>query len=113
MDRNVVSWNVAISKGFEPRLYPYTFEEVPLGEYGAVLDLKIWAKKVMAINCYFTQADTGKKFQLTVYCKHNSGVYKLEGCDIDFANCPIAKTYRIKVFADQKKKIVFSNAMLM
>ena|SRR5579885_744459 len=112
MERSVMSWNVAINKGFEPRLYPYTFEDVPLGEYDAVLDAKIWAKKVMGINCYFTQTNTGRKFQLTVYCKHNSGIYKLEGSSIDFAHCPIGKNYRIKVFADQKKKIIFAGAVL-
>lgn len=112
MERNVISWNAALNNGFEPGLYPYSFSEVPLGEYDAVLDAKIWAKKVMGINCYFTQADTGKRFQLTVYCKHNSGIYKLEGCSINFANCPTGKKYRINVIADQKKKIIFANAVL-
>lgn len=49
MECNVLSWNVALEKGYEPRLYPYATEYVPLGEYEAVLDFKIWAKKAMAI----------------------------------------------------------------
>jgi hypothetical protein len=54
MECNVLSWNVALEKGYEPRIYPYATEDVPLGEYEAVLNFKIWAKKAMAISCYFT-----------------------------------------------------------
>ncbi len=63
MENNVLSWNIALEKGLEPRLYPYTAEHVPVGKYEAVLDFKIWAKKAMGICCYFTQRNTGIKFQ--------------------------------------------------
>lgn len=43
-----LSWNVALEKGYEPKLYPYATEHVPLGECKAVLDFKIRAKKVIA-----------------------------------------------------------------
>jgi hypothetical protein len=112
MARNVLSWSVAVKSGFEMRLYPYAFEEVPLGEYEAVLDFKVWAKKIMAIGCYFTHALSGKRFQLTVYCK-GTGLYKIEGSTIDFTECPIKRKYRLKVDADQKKRIVFKSALLI
>lgn len=113
MTTNVLSWSVALDKGFEPSEYPYAFDKVAFGEYEAILDFKIWAKKVMGICCYFTQVASGKKFQLTVYCKGRTGAYKIGNCDIDFTSCPIGTAYRIKVGADQRKKIVFENAILV
>lgn len=52
MESNVLSWNVALDKGYEPQLYPYTANHIPVGEYTARLDFKIWAKKAMAVCCY-------------------------------------------------------------
>jgi hypothetical protein len=108
MASNVLAWKDALAKGLNPGLYAY--QDVPLGEYDAILDFKIWAKKVMAISCYFTQADTGKKIQLTVYCSE-AGIYK-PGGDVNFATCDIGKAYRIHVAANQKKKIVLLHALL-
>ncbi|SRR6266496_953242 len=113
MAGNVLSWGVALKKGFEPGLYPYTFNEIPLGEYEAVLDCKIWAKTIMGINCYFTHVLSGKKFQLTVYCKHRTGIYKIEGCGIDFTQCETGRLYQLTVLANDKKTIVFANAVLL
>ena len=112
MARNVLSWNVALRNGFQPRLYPYTFGAVPLGEYDAILDFKVWAKKIMAIGCYFTQASTDKKFQLTVYCS-GTGIYRIKDCPIDFTECPIGRLYRVRVVTDQKKKIIFQGAEMI
>jgi hypothetical protein len=107
MPVNVLSWSAAIKKGCEPTLYSFYFEKVPFGEYDAMLDFKIWAKKIMAINCYFTQVGTAKKFQLTVSCWY--GRYKLPGCATDFAQCPVNSFYKVMVIADErKKKILFS-----
>lgn len=111
MTGNVLSWGVALAKGFQPGQYSYT--EVPLGEYEATLDFKIWAKKIMGINCYFTKAVTGQNFQLTVYCKHRTGIYKIEGCSIDFTQCHTAKTYQVTVFKNEKGKIVFASAKVL
>jgi hypothetical protein len=44
-DRNVLSWHQALEKGFNPSDYPFQMESVPLGEFPATLDFKIWAKK--------------------------------------------------------------------
>lgn len=109
--RNVLSWGKAIAAGWQPGHYHYAAESVPVGTYEAILDFKIWAKKVMAINCYFTVKRTGQKIQLTVYCQQ-TGRYMLPGGAIDFTTCPIQTFYLIEVRADQKKKIRFIQALL-
>jgi hypothetical protein len=113
MAGNVLSWNAAIKKGYEPRLYPFSSDQIPLGEYDAILDFKIWAKKIMGINCYFTQTNTGKKFQLTVYCTRKTSVYKINSYEIDFVQCPIEQVYEISVCANEKKKVLFKKAKLI
>lgn len=110
MERNVLPWSKALEMGHEPRNYPYSFDDVPTGEFEAVLDFKIWAKKVMGINCYFTQSETGKKFRLTVYCH---GYYRVWKEEMDFATCPVNRKYRIKVIANQKKNMVLASAVLL
>lgn len=45
MGSNVLSWNQALEQGYEPRLYPY-LANIPLDEYDAKLDFKVWAKKI-------------------------------------------------------------------
>lgn len=99
---NVLTWKQALAQDHCPSSYTYLFEGVPLGEYQAMLDYKIWAKKLMAINCYFTQATTGIKIQLTVYC-NEAGIYHLGATD--FATCPVQKIYLIRV-AGQKKNTI-------
>ena len=112
MTGRVLSWHTAIASGHEPALYTYIGSEVPLGEYEAILDFKIWAKKTIGISCYFTQVQTSKKFQLTVYCNFQTGSYKISGCDIDFAVCPINRKYQIGVLLHAKGRTVFARAIL-
>lgn len=106
-----MSWGVALEKGYEPRLYPYTIEHVPLGEYEAVLDFKIWAKKTMGICCYFTQEESGIKFQLTVYRMPTDKLYMINGCDLDFTVCAANALYLITVGLNGKQNITFKNAV--
>jgi hypothetical protein len=113
MAGNVMSWDAAIKRGYEPRLYPFSSDQIPSGDYDAVLDFKIWAKKIMGISCYFTQTKTGEKFQLTVYCTRKKGVYKIDDCEIDFVQCPIEQVYEISVCANEKKKVLFKKARLI
>jgi len=114
MQNDVLSWNVAIDKGFNPSMFPYTAEHVPVGNYDATLEFKIWAKKVMGICCYFTQTETGKKFQLTVYRQPGSKKYTLDKSDkIDFTKTPIGRRYHLNVFINEKGRIVFQEASLM
>jgi len=110
MERSVLSWNVALEKGYEPRLYPYATDHVPLGEYEAILDFKIWAKKAIAICCYFTQKDTGIRFQLTVYRRQKDELYRLDEGDIDFKVCPVNTVYFISVNMNGKQKSALKNA---
>src|SRR4051812_17243103 len=107
MDRNVLTWHIAVEEGLNPRDYPYNAEEIPVGEFEAVLDFKIWSKKVMGISCYFTQAETGKKFQLTVYRRAINETYTLKDCEIDFTQSPIGCHYYISVFINDKGRAVF------
>ncbi len=112
MESNVLSWGQALEKGYELKVYPYRSEQIPLGEYDAKLDFKIWAKKIAGICCYFTQQDTGIKFQLTVYRRRLDELYQLDSCDIDFKICPIATLYHIKVELNSKGNITFKDAAI-
>ncbi len=112
MESNVLSWNQALDKGYEPKLYPYLSEQVPLGKYNAKLDFKIWAKKIAGICCYFTQQDTGIKFQLTVYRRKSDELYQLDECNIDFKVCPISAIYYVKVGLNGKGNISFKDAAI-
>ena len=111
MESIVLSWNAALEKGYEPRLYPYEVEYVPPGIFEARLDFKIWAKKTMAIGCYFTQNDTGTKFQLPVYRRQKDERYMLEEGTIDFKTCPVGMVYLITVSFNGKQKVVLKNAV--
>ena len=111
MKGNVLSWESALQNGHDPRLYGFKPGDVPIGEFEAILDFKIWAKNVIAISCYFTKAGSGEKFQLTVYYSYK-GAYRINGCDLDFYSCPVANQYSIKVSLVNGKKIVFSSAVI-
>jgi hypothetical protein len=113
MENSVLSWNVAVEKGHERSLYPYTAEQVPLGSYEAVLDFKIWAKKAMGIGCYFTQKNTGIKFQLTVYRRQKDKLYMIDKSNIDFKACSVDVPYVIGVNLNRKEKPALKACSLM
>ena len=112
MENNVLSWDQALEKGYEPKLYPFQSHKIPLGDYNAYLDFKIWAKKIAGICCYFIQEDSGVKFQLTVYRRRADEFYKLEGSDIDFKSCKISSLYHIKVNLNSKGNVTFEHAAI-
>jgi hypothetical protein len=105
MERNVTSFNAAIGKGHEPRLYTYDTEQIPLGEFDAVLDFKTWSKRIIAINCYFTKMDTRNKFIVTVYCNNKTGRYQVNDSEVNFSDCATGKAYHIVVAKDAKNRI--------
>lgn len=109
MGTNVLSWNQALGMGHHPALYPFIATLVPTGKFEAVLDFKVWAKKTMGICCYFTHAETEKKFQLTVYRRKSDEKYMLDGSEIDFSTCDVACIYRVWVDINGKGKITFMN----
>ena len=93
----MLSFRVAVSKGYEPRLYMYDPAKIPLGEMDAALDFRTWSKRIIAINCYFTKIDTGEKFVVTVYSHNNTGRYTLPTSTVDFGQCPVKCRYSIEV----------------
>ena len=113
MERNVTSWGVAINAGHEPRLYPFNPEGIPAGEYTALLDFKIWAKKAMAVVCYFRLQDIQKKCSLSVFRLYENKEYMLKGGDIDFTTSPINILYKIVIDYKVKGKPVLKGAKLV
>jgi len=110
MEGNVMSFGVAIKKGFEPGLYSYDPKKIPLGEYAAVLNFKIWSKRIMAINCYFMKTQTGEKFVVTVYCNYKTGRYNAADLLVNFAECTIDVIYLIRVEKNNKGGIILIKA---
>jgi hypothetical protein len=110
MESNVLSWNAAIELGYEPRAYPFTNIHVPLGEYEARLDFKIWAKKATGISCYFTQINTNSKFQLTVYRRQRDKMYMLNDNEIDFKFCDISVVYTVYVLLSNSENALLKKA---
>lgn len=90
--RNVMTWQAALDAGFEPRNYPYAVAEIEEGDYRCRLDFKVWSKKVMAINCYFTVLCSDKKIQLTVY-RRKDKIYALVGSELDMAESACEEIY--------------------
>ncbi|MEP6749413.1 MAG: hypothetical protein ABJB86_16880 [Bacteroidota bacterium] len=110
MERNVMSWNIALDKGFEPRLYPYGPVNIPEGYYDARIDFKIWAKKTMAVVCYFSIEAINEKCCLSVFRMQATKAYKIRGCDIDFTTCPTGRIYKIRIGYNGKNKPVLQEA---
>lgn len=111
MEHNVYSFKTAIQKGYELRLYIYDSQQIPLGEFDAVLDCKTWSKRIIAINCYFTKTDTKEKFVVTVYCNNQTGRYEVPGSPVNFSDCPINTGYRITISKNEKERIILSKAV--
>lgn len=110
MERNAWSFRIAIGKGYAPRLYSYDPQQIPLGEFDAMLDFKTWSKRIIAINCYFTKTDPKEKFVVTVYCSNQTGRYEVSGSLINFSDCAISSVYRIGVSKNDKGRIILFKA---
>ncbi|HEX8358355.1 MAG TPA: hypothetical protein VF610_13110 [Segetibacter sp.] len=110
MERNVYSFNVAITKGYEPRLYCYEPDKIPLGVSDARLDFKIWSKRIIAINCYFTRIDTDERLVVTVYCNHETSRFQLSHSTVDFSRCPTGEIYRLQIIKNEKGKVLLEKA---
>lgn len=112
MESNVVTWNGALEKGFQPQVYSFKIEQVPMGVVKATLDFKIWSKTTMGISCYFTELGTGKKFQLMVFRRHSDKEYKLEKGELDFKCCAVKTVYVVRVELNGKGKVIFNACTL-
>ena len=113
MERNVMSWNVAIEKGHNPSQYTYHAADIPLGEYKAKLKFKIWAKRVMGISCYFIHEETGKKFQLTVYRQPATKAYTLDSGGMSFDDSAVDYIYQLTISRNDKGRIIFEKAQVL
>lgn len=113
MSNKVMSWNLAIENGYNPSLYTYNVTDIPVGEYEAELQFKIWSKNIMGIGCYFIQKQTGKRFKLTVFRQRATKVYTLDSGGINFVETPVNCTYLIRVSKNEKNRIIFENAVLL
>ena len=91
-------------------VYSYAGDDIPLGEYEAVLEFKIWAKNTMGISCYFIQKHTGKKFRLTVFRQPATKAYTLDSGGMSFVESPVNCTYLLKVSRSNKGRIIFEKA---
>lgn len=110
MEHNVYSFRVAILKGYQLHLYTYNPQQIPTGEFVAIFDYKIWSKRIIAINCYFTKMNTGERFVVTVYCNKQTGKYTVPGSTIDFSHCQTGLAYRVIIFKNDRGKIILSKA---
>lgn len=110
MERNVFSFLVAIRKGFEPKLYTYEANKIPVGKVEVMLDFKTWSKRIIAINCYCTRISTGEKFIVTVYCNNKTGKYEVPGSSVDFLTCPIAASYLLTLERNEQQRIIMTAA---
>lgn len=111
MENNVLSWGNALKQGYQPGLYPYSPDEVPIGEVRAVLDFKVWAKKIMAISCYFTEVESGRHFKVTAYCTRKGFVLNDGG--IDFSTCPTNRIYHLTIVLHPKSRTMIGAAKLL
>jgi len=111
MSNAVMSWNVAIRNGYDPGLYIYNADDIPLGDYEATLQFKIWAKNAMGITCYFIQKQTGKKFRLTVFRQPSTEAYTLDSGGMSFVDIAVNCDYLLKVSRNDKGRIIFEKAV--
>ncbi|SHL11534.1 hypothetical protein SAMN05444266_10292 [Chitinophaga jiangningensis] len=96
MENNVLAWSKALQMGLNPMAYPFEMKLVPTGLVVARLDFKIWAKKVMGINGFFSQ-EGGLKFQITVFLNKELRNYQFRKDGVDFAFCPLDCRYELKI----------------
>jgi len=111
MTDRVLTWKMAIENGYNSSLYAFDGNDIPLGEYEAILEFKIWAKNTMGISCYFVQKNTGKKFRLTVFRQPATKAYTLDSGGMSFVESPVNCEYLLRVSRNDKRRIVFEKAV--
>ena len=104
---------MAIENGYNPSEYSYDGDNVPMGEFEAILMFKIWAKNTMGISSYFIEKHTGKKFRLTVFRQPATKAYTLDSGGMSFVESPVECDYLLKVSRNNKGRVIFEKAMLV
>ncbi|CAI1053153.1 hypothetical protein [Serratia entomophila] len=80
------SYNGALDAGMEPG--SYVWESVPVGDWAARLDFKIWSNTTSSghLVCYFTSLDDGQRYRLSAFRpKNGSRRYTPKDGGIDFS----------------------------
>lgn len=95
--RNVMSWKGVLDAGFHPSLYPYDGASIIAGNYLVQLDFKIWAKRANGIECYFTEPESGRRLQVTVYRRDDDHVYAVKNSDLDIAEYQLSRRIQLLV----------------
>ncbi|MDF2188680.1 hypothetical protein [Paraflavitalea sp. CAU 1676] len=108
MTGNVLSWKQALAMGYAPRQYEYLHGSLPVDPFIAVLDFKIWAQKVLAINGYFTLEDGGQKIQLSVYLSAEQ-TYRIGKDQIDFFRCQTGCRYLLQTKISKTGKLILND----
>jgi len=112
MESNVIGWKQIISSDVDLWGYVWQTENIPVGEYEAVMDFKVWAKNVTGIHCYFRIVESDKLIKLTLFRLKDSS-YRLDNGKVDFRNCPIGAIYWIKTALNGKGNICLQECSLL
>lgn len=110
-ETTVMAFFPALEAGFEPKNYSFYKEDVPIGTYLAKLDFMLWSKTFMAINCFFTMKDSGKKISLSVYKKAGNDDLYLAG-DTEIRYISFGTMLQLSVEANQNGKPVLRDAVV-
>ena len=105
---NVYSFKAAAGMGFLYQQYTYDSQKIPLGEFSARLDFKIWSRRILAINCYFTKIGTGERFVVRIYCNNETAKFQVMNSTIDFAQCPVGIIYSVQIIKNEKGKVLLA-----
>ncbi|MFA5575320.1 MAG: hypothetical protein WC994_09770 [Brumimicrobium sp.] len=105
MYHNIISYNEAYySKGFDFSGYTYDFDLIPVGNFNATLNLKLWSKRTPGIDLYFS--NNILKIILTVYHNKYTDDYTIDTCLTNFKTCPLNKVYNITIGVNSKGRKV-------
>lgn len=118
-----LSFAQALNLGLQPREYGASVQE---GEFIARLDFRMWGKSVN-LRCFFTNMETGEKFNLSAYRSHSGKEHIVQRPDgkthhaytpedgvFDFAEGDLGgQRFRLVSRQGARGKILWSSAKLL
>ncbi|MBB2147332.1 hypothetical protein [Pedobacter gandavensis] len=110
-ETTVMGFFPALEVGYEPKNYSFYKEDVPIGVYLAKLDFMLWSKTFMAINCFFTIKESGKKISLSVYKKTGVDDLYLAG-ETEIRFVPFGAIMQLSVESNLNGKPVLKDAIV-
>jgi hypothetical protein len=102
METSVWSYRQALKRGFCPWSYLYDADRIPVGDFEALLEGKIWGGMVIGIGCYFLLEDRGIRFVLTVYYDRGKQGYYPADSKESIQGMPIGARYRVRIGLNNK-----------